>query len=573
MNRDADLISAGDLYQTPIDERLRCITRVNSREANPGVMRPLDVTVVALPTDHGIRRGLRDLGIRDIDPPAMLGRIHLGRWYVNLSWVMWQADILPFTTAEDWEAHLFGKTGSFQIVRPKTTRSQLLRRNIFFPRLAFRMAQAIIGRKNRLNASLAARTSLDPTILMDSELDQLIQQFSDQVEVACNWLTRGSLYSIFLVSLLSRFAGSSRMPQVVAVLSDLGEIESAAPALRIREIANRLRTEYPEAAKHFGRSSDRLAFLRQSAPPVAAEVERLLQRYGYRSVAEIMITAPSWADDPQPVLDSISGLVESELGQEHEKKSRDEALKALISGFGPIKAMALHILARGAHLGGRTREECKANFIVRVDMLRRLFREIGVRLAASGVLDRPADVQYLTLNEVRRAFRTEPGFDAREIVEVREKEAHRLEAIPEPPELIDGDEVIDLSEGAVIAAGSLLTGQGVSGGVVEGFARVVNSAEALDDFEPGEILVAPYTDAGWTPYFTLAAGVVVETGGLLTHTSVVAREMGLPSVVGVRDVTRLLCTGDRLRLDPVSGTIEVISRTAATIRQSHVGSR
>lgn len=145
MSRFTNAISADELFETPVNPVMPCATRVNTRESNPGVMRPLDLTVVAIPMDHGIRRSLRDLGIHDNDPPGFIGRIHHGRWYVNLSWVMWQADILPFTRAADWEAQLFGSTGSFVIERPRLTGSQRLRRNVFLPRFLFRMVQAVAG--------------------------------------------------------------------------------------------------------------------------------------------------------------------------------------------------------------------------------------------------------------------------------------------------------------------------------------------------------------------------------------------------------------------------------------------
>lgn len=558
---DPNLIAPEDLFQTPIPSGMPVGTRVNSREAYPGVIRPLDLTVVSIPNDHGIRRGLRDLGIGDNDPPAMMvNRVHLGRFYVNLSWVMWQADILPFTDAKDWEAQLFGTTGSFEIERPAITRRQKLRCWLFFPRLVVHMVRAVLGKQTRLHANLAVRAAFDPKALDTLALDQLIERFQDDLVTACGWLTRGSFVPVFLVSFLSRLCGPERMPQVIAALSDLGEVESAAPALRIRELARQLSARHPNAAASLAAASDRQGWLRANAPDVAADIDRLLERYGYRSVGEFVISGPSWAEDPQPVFDALAGLLAGDGDAEEQQPGRAQAVAALLEGQGPVKRFVTRLLVRGAHMGARTREEAKANLIIRVDMLRQLFREMGVRLAADGVLATATDIQFLTLDEVRRGLRGQSSAGLAGVADQRRGEVARLDNLPEPPELITGSERVNLSEIESVEAGSVLRGQGVSGGIVEGAARVIETTSALDDFVPGEILVAAFTDAGWTPYFTLASGVIVETGGLLTHTSVVARELGLPAVVGVRDATSLLRTGDRLRIDPAVGTVELLSR-------------
>jgi pyruvate,water dikinase len=108
--------------------------------------------------------------------------------------------------------------------------------------------------------------------------------------------------------------------------------------------------------------------------------------------------------------------------------------------------------------------------------------------------------------------------------------------------------------------GARLTGLGASSGVVEGKARVLRRIDELEALVPGEIIVAPTTDVGWTPLFLLAAGVVTELGGPLSHAAVVAREFGVPSVVNVEGVTRAVRTGDRLRIDGDRGTVDLLPR-------------
>ena len=103
-----------------------------------------------------------------------------------------------------------------------------------------------------------------------------------------------------------------------------------------------------------------------------------------------------------------------------------------------------------------------------------------------------------------------------------------------------------------------LAGLGVSAGIVEGLARVVLDP-SVEILHAGEILVAPYTDPGWTPLFVHAAGLVCDVGGMMTHGSVVAREYGIPAVVGVTDSTRRIRTGQYLRIDGSRGIVEILA--------------
>jgi pyruvate,water dikinase len=217
------------------------------------------------------------------------------------------------------------------------------------------------------------------------------------------------------------------------------------------------------------------------------------------------------------------------------------------------------MLVLGARSGARARERAKACLIIRVDMLRKLFREAGRRFTAELRIDVPADLYYLSLEEVRNTLQGASSTNLSAICAERKRETARLEALP-GPELICGIDPVSIAPETRDAEHPVFKGLGVSGLIVEGHARVVLDTDALDAFEPGEILVAPHTDAGWTPYFTLAAGVIVETGGLLTHTSTVARELGLAAIVNVRDCTTMIRTGDRLRLDPGTGEVTVLAR-------------
>jgi pyruvate,water dikinase len=183
--------------------------------------------------------------------------------------------------------------------------------------------------------------------------------------------------------------------------------------------------------------------------------------------------------------------------------------------------------------------------------------EAGASLVAEGRLDQEADVWYLELPELIHALEN-PAEELRPRIQERQAEMARYWKM-RPPRVITSDGEIpavhhsrnDLPAGA-------LPGSPVSAGVVEGIAHVIidPTKEAL---AKGEILVAPFTDPGWTPLFINAAGLVMEVGGLMTHGSVVAREYGIPAVVGVVDATSRLQTGQRIRVQGDKGYVELLS--------------
>ena len=557
-----DVVSPVDLFDSEMDPRLPAGTRVNSYEAYPEVVKPLQLTAVTVPNDHGVRRQLRDLGLTEIDPPWLLtSRTHQGRLFVNLSWVLYMADRLPGADAGELERQLFGQHIPVAIPRPAVSAGErwLIRLNL--PRFITMLGLSMLTSKRRMEKHVALRRTMALDELTNLQLDDLIEQYQYHIMDTGDWNTRGTLAGVILISLLGRLVGPDKARHIIHILGDVGEVESAAPALRIRETAQAARRRNPGLAPLLKTAKDRWETLAEQDHQAYQALQNVIDRYGYRSVAEFVIDARSWQEDPTPVMDAFVGLL---AGQENDgKKAGDNqrgARKALLAGESPWRRWLINRTIDLAHLGARTRERTKGVLILRVDMMRQLSREISRRLVAAGRLDKTDDLYCLTIDEVRPALRGEDNGDLGPIAAVRRQEVERLQALPEPSEVIMGREPVSLPRLAEDGEALVLTGLGVSGTAVEGRARVVKNTDALDDFEPDEILIAQYTDAGWTPYFTMASAVVVETGGLLTHTSTVARELGLPAVVNVRDCTSLIHTGDLLAVDPLNGEVRILER-------------
>jgi rifampicin phosphotransferase len=177
------------------------------------------------------------------------------------------------------------------------------------------------------------------------------------------------------------------------------------------------------------------------------------------------------------------------------------------------------------------------------------------RLVGAGVLREREDIFYLRFAELHDVARTNQVDD--ELIRQR-KDAFRSYQALTPPRVLtsDGEAVSGTYRRGGVPAGAL-TGLPVSAGIVEGRARVIlDPADA--DLEPGDILVTAYTDPSWTPAFVAITGLVTEVGGLMTHGAVIAREYGLPAVVGVEQATRLIGDGQRIRVNGTDGYVEIL---------------
>jgi phosphoenolpyruvate synthase/pyruvate phosphate dikinase len=185
---------------------------------------------------------------------------------------------------------------------------------------------------------------------------------------------------------------------------------------------------------------------------------------------------------------------------------------------------------------------------------RALMEEAG-RLVRAGVIREPEDIFFLRLEELRDVVRA--GRADHDLIDRRRDEFRSFQTLTPPRVLTsDGEALTGAYRRDDVPAGAL-AGLPVSAGTVEGRARVITDM-AQADLEAGDILVTRFTDPGWTPLFVAISGLVTEVGGQMTHGAVIAREYGLPAVVGVQDATRLIRDGQRVRLHGTEGYVEII---------------
>jgi pyruvate,water dikinase len=291
-----------------------------------------------------------------------------------------------------------------------------------------------------------------------------------------------------------------------------------------------------------------------------------LDQYGMRCVGEIDITRPRWSERPATLVPMLLGNIKNfEPGagerlfaeglQKAQAKERDVLTRLRTLPDGERKAEEAKRLIDRIRTFSGYREYPKYGMVSRYFAYKQALLKEAEHLVAAHVLRDREDIFYLRFEEFRDVARANQVDDG--LIRQRQDAFRSYQALTPPRVLTsDGEAVAGTYRRADVPAGAL-TGLPVSGGTAEGRARVIlDMADA--DLEAGDILVTAYTDPSWTPAFVAIKALVTEVGGLMTHGAVIAREYGLPAVVGVEQATRLIRDGQRIRVHGTDGYIEIL---------------
>jgi pyruvate,water dikinase len=273
------------------------------------------------------------------------------------------------------------------------------------------------------------------------------------------------------------------------------------------------------------------------------------------------VVSLDWWHAPSPLAETAATATEQHAAVVETRRAAEEvAFRALASSPRRLRAFR-KLLADTQHLAA-VREEQVPGLTIGWPVMRRAVLRIGEALAARGVIGDPDDVFFLTRDEVLSALN---GTGLSATVNAAERRTRRIEQGELMAPLMVGRmtrmmkwlwEKMPRLVGAVPSDSALVSGTPASPGRVTGLVRVVRGPRDFDQLQPGEILVAPLTAPAWTPLFTRAAGVVTDVGSLASHASIIAREYGIPAIVGCGDATARLRTGMRVTIDGSTGNVE-----------------
>jgi len=304
-------------------------------------------------------------------------------------------------------------------------------------------------------------------------------------------------------------------------------------------------------------------------PAAAAAIQPFLDRYGGRGLGEIDLGRERWLENPTPVFEALIGYLKNDdpalapdilfvRGAAAAQAAIDQmAIELRSKSGGWFKAQLLKFFARRVRRLMGIRESPKFFAVRMFNLVRQELLKCGADLTASGELDQPDDLMYLTYREMGKFANQDDSLAWRDLIATRRRNLNLEKHRRQIPRLL-------LSDGRAFYSGiqggegvNAIAGSPVSPGSVEGSVRVVLNPHHAN-LQPGEILVCPGTDPSWTPLFLTAGGLIMEVGGMMTHGAVVAREYGIPAVVGVDCATERLQTGMHIRLDGSSGQIVIL---------------
>ena len=291
-----------------------------------------------------------------------------------------------------------------------------------------------------------------------------------------------------------------------------------------------------------------------------------LDKYGMRCVGEIDITRPRWSERPTTLVPVILGNIKNlepgagerrfEQGRQEARNKEREVLERLAAlPDGEQKAEEARRMIDRVRTFIGYREYPKYGMVSRYFVYKQALLEEAERLVQAHVLREKEDIFYLTFQELHNVVRANQVDD--QLIHERKDAFRSYQALTPPRVLTSDGEVIAGAYRRVDVPAGALVGLPVSAGIIEGRARVIHDmAEA--DLEAGDILVTAYTDPSWSPLFVAITGLVTEVGGLMTHGAVIAREYGLPAVVGVQQASRLIRNGQRIRVHGTDGYVEIL---------------
>ncbi|MFJ2034214.1 PEP/pyruvate-binding domain-containing protein [Streptosporangium sp. NPDC087985] len=465
-------------------------------------------------------------------------------------------------------------------VRPALRR---LVRNVARFRILPRVVQALLTpasahrRADRLRATLEVRLASPATATSRQRLDRVEQILGTRAFPLLPEIIPGAAAGFAMLGLAYRLLGDRARPgELQTVLRGLPHNVTTEMDLALWHLAERIRADDGAASLMLSTPAAELAgrFHAGSLPgAVQKGLSGFLKVYGVRTVAEIDLGVPRWSEDPTHIIGVLANylrLDDPALAPDALfAKGATEAtlmIRTLGARAGGVRGGVVRFaLGRARALIG-LRELPKFLMVTVLAAMRAELRTVGADLTARGVLDSPDDVFFLTMKEVRDALTAASGESAsgetapphpvmpRALVSARREESARELRRRHVPRVLLSDGTEPEAVATAVPVDGALTGTPASAGNVTGTARVVLDPVGAH-LEPGEILVCPSTDPGWTPLFLTAGGLVMEMGGANSHGAVVAREYGIPAVVGVARATGHIVTGQRITVDGTSGAV------------------
>lgn len=495
-------------------------------------------------------------------------RFFNGRLYCNISAVYWaQYDcngVLPRDLTVFWGGHQpdlkIDDPAPFQgeagLRRQKTAMRNMALCTEAGSKAANTFAEVAAGIENL--AGEGFKDLPDAAFIARFEsLGEIVQTYSEQ------YAFLGGAGGISLGMLIQILYGTLG-PRTFTVVNGLmagGEasITSADHGYRLVELAQLARQD-KEAAQYFNSDDFDPVLWEKQLPensPFKQAFRQFLKEYGHRAVYELDIINPRWQEDPSYLLGIIRTTMDTanlDAWRSGQKEKFNRVWEEITVLFSADQREEIRKTIGDAQQGAGLREMTKSILVLALRPYRMMALELGNRWARRGLISAPSDIFFCTWPEIFAILSGEWNGNGLKLLVQDRLKTHEANEKLVPPDIIQEDKA-SRSEPVIVPSGNYLQGIGAAAGKTTGIARLIGHPAEGKKLQPGEILVAPSTDPGWTPLFLKAGALVMETGGYISHGAIVAREYGIPAVINVPGIMKAVQNGRIITVDGDEGRI------------------
>ena len=552
------------------------VTRCNIGEMLPGAITPLTHSVSLFAIDWGLREMLRVAGaVKRTDdlPPYSCAFSTSGHLFLNLSTLYRLTNAAFLTDKNNVDFSICGRALEEQGVVPGKKAWFLRRLKNTFAYLKFVLSSKKARQQLIAIADNFTISKSNNAIELYNTIDKN-KHISDRVALL-HYITSahaGAMSSALIKSLQKKISDIEECKTILAkVLEGIDGIESVDILASLKRIAKTILEENPNAVNY--NTSELSLYLKNAGEQVQAACATFFHRHGHRAIREAELRNKGWAEDREAFLEYLKTVIAS--GKVEPEPLPAPNLEKIFKDLGFKRTGKLMFFARQARQGVRNREYSKSKLIKVLNEFKKAYSQLATILVSDGKLPDEDAVFFLTHQELatliinKETWLNTQELAANELTELANKASAALvKKVLQRRRLLASQSVLRFREiylgkpeslpvPTLADVGNTLQGTAISRGLVTGPARVVRNTEDAAQLKKGEIMVAVFTDIGWSPYYCLIEGLVTEIGSALSHGAVVAREYALPFVSNIQGAVSIIKTGDVITVDGATGKVVV----------------